>query len=133
MNALDHVLGAAFGWGGNPKSAAMYESITPEKNDGKIQYSITVKDVPVNSFWSVTVYNKDGFVEKNDEGVYTYYDVTSQKNKDGSVTINFGGDKESINNLAIMDGWNYLVRFYQPKQEIIDGLYHFPAPTIVKY
>ncbi|MFO7719392.1 MAG: hypothetical protein R6W85_03000, partial [Gillisia sp.] len=26
-------------------------------------------DVPVNGFWSITVYNKDGYMEKNDQNV----------------------------------------------------------------
>jgi hypothetical protein len=26
-----------------------------------------------------------------------------------------------------MDGWNYTVRLYQPRQEILDGKWTFPA------
>jgi hypothetical protein len=37
------------------------------------------------------------------------------------MTISFGGDPGAINNLPITPGWNYIVRMYQPKQEIING------------
>ena len=66
LNPLYHLLGTAYGWGGNPPEGAMTDAVTPEKNDGKTPYTLTVKEVPVKGFWSITVYNKDGFMEKND-------------------------------------------------------------------
>ena len=33
----------------------------------------------------------------------------------------------SINFLPISEGWNYVVRMYQPCQEILDGTWTFPA------
>jgi hypothetical protein len=50
----------------------------------------------------------------------------------GSITIHFGGDPKQPNYLAIMDGWNYVVRLYQPHKEILDGTWKFPAPQPVK-
>ena len=41
-------------------------------------------------------------------------------------TIHFGGDPGSINHLPIAEGWNYTVRFYQPRKEILDGTWKFP-------
>jgi hypothetical protein len=126
LNPVSHMLGAAFGWGGNPEEAAMYDNVLPEKNDGKTPYAVTVKDVPVDGFWSITVYNQDGYMEKNDQNVYSYNNVTARKNADDSITINFGGSPGAVNNLPIIAGWNYIVRMYQPKQEIIDGSWSFP-------
>jgi hypothetical protein len=126
LNPISHLLGTAFGWGGNPEEAAMYDNAVPEKNDGKTPYVVTVKDVPVNGFWSITVYNKDGYMEKNDKNVYSYNNVTAKKNADGSITINFGGGPDAINNLPITPGWNYIVRMYQPKKDIINGTWSFP-------
>ncbi|MFH0994061.1 MAG: DUF1214 domain-containing protein [Pseudomonadota bacterium] len=126
LNPISHLLGAAFGWGGNPEEAAVYDSGVPAKNDGRTPYFVTVKDVPVDGFWSITVYNKDGFMEKNGQNVYSYNNVTAKRNADGSITINFGGDPGAINNLPITHGWSYVVRMYQPKQEIINGSWNFP-------
>jgi len=45
---------------------------------------------------------------------------------DGSYTIHFGGEPGSVNHLPIAEGWNYMVRFYQPRKEILDGTWEFP-------
>jgi len=132
LNPISHLLGTAMGWGGNPEQAAMYDSVAPEKNDGKTPYRITVKDVPVDGFWSITVYNKAGFMEKNDQNSYSYNNVTADKNADGSITINFGGGPGAINNMPITAGWNYTVRMYQPKQDIISGKWSFPKAQPAK-
>ncbi len=132
LDPISHLLGTAFGWGGNPEQAAMYENGVPEKNDGKTPYTVTVKDVPVDGFWSITVYNKDGFMERNDQNRYSYNNMTADKNADGSITINFGGGPGAINNLPITPGWNYTVRMYEPKQEIISGAWNFPKAKPAK-
>jgi hypothetical protein len=125
LNPISHLLGTAFGWGGNPEEAAMYDNVVPEKNDGKTPYVVTVKDVPVDGFWSITVYNKEGYMEKNAQNAYSFNNVTAKKNADGSITIHFGGGPGAVNNLPITTGWNYIVRMYQPKQEIIKGTWSF--------
>ncbi len=126
-----HLLGAAYGWAGLPEKDAIYEGVTVEKNNGKTPYSITVKDVPVKAFWSISVYNKDGFFAPNETGVYVLNSETAKKNTDGSITINFG-NPGAINNIQITDGWNYLVRQYQAKEELLSGQWKFPQPTEVK-
>jgi hypothetical protein len=65
LDPISHLLGTAFGWGGNPEEAAMYDNVVPAKNDGNTPHVVTVKDVPVDGFWSITVYNKEGYMEKN--------------------------------------------------------------------
>jgi hypothetical protein len=132
LDPISHLLGTAFGWGGNPEEAAMYDNVVPEKNDGKTPYAVTVKDVPVGGFWSITVYNKAGFMEKNAQDAYSYNNVTARKNADGSITINFGGSPGAINNLPITPDWNYIVRMYQPKPEIIKGSWSFPKAQPVE-
>ena len=47
-------------------------------------------------------------------------------NEDGSFPIHFGGDPKSVNHLPIAEGWNYTVRLYQPRKEILDGTWTFP-------
>ena len=128
LNPVDHLLGTASGWGGNPKSAAMYVNVVPEKNDGTTPYTLTVKNVPVDGFWSVTVYNDKGFMEKNQWDAYSFNNVGAKKAADGSITIGFGGDPKQPNFLPIGPGWNYTVRLYQPRQALLDGTWKFPAP-----
>lgn len=133
LNPIHHLLGTAMGWGGNPKKDAIYVNVVPEKNDGKINYALSVKDVPVDGFTSITVYNADGFMEKNDLGINSLNNLTAKPNKDGGATVHFGGcDDGRINCVPITDGWNYIVRMYQPKNVVIDGSWKFPDPKPVK-
>ena len=104
VDPIKHLLGTAYGWGGNPEEAAMYVNGVPEKNDGTTPHVLHVKDVPVDGFWSVTVYNAEGFFEKNDLNAYVFNNVTAKPNEDGSFTIHFGGDPKNINYLPITKG-----------------------------
>ena len=127
VNPVKFLFASATGWGGNPDKDAMYEGVVPEKNDGKTAYILTVKDVPVDGFWSISLYNGQGYFEKNTYNAYSVNNITGKKNTDGSMTIHFGGDSKQPNFLPIMDGWNYLVRLYQPRKEILEGSWKFPA------
>jgi hypothetical protein len=54
--------------------------------------------------------------------------VTADREADGSVIIHFGGCADGRRNcLPTTEGWNYLVRMYQPRAEILDGSWNFPA------
>ncbi len=120
------LLGAALGWGGLPAEAASYANVVPEKNDGKTPYTLTVTDVPVYGFWSVTLYDDKGWMPVNKYNAYSFNNVTAKKSKDGSITIHFGGDPKADNFLPIVPGWNYIVRMYQPGPEILNGSWTFP-------
>jgi hypothetical protein len=126
LDPIDHLLGTAYGWGGNPREAAVYQNGAPALNDGKTPHVLTVREVPVDGFWSITVYNAKGFMEPNALNAYSVNDVTAKRNPDGSVTVHFGGDPGTVNYLPITEGWNYVVRMYQPRQEIVDGSWKFP-------
>jgi hypothetical protein len=43
------------------------------------------------------------------------------------VTVNLGGDIDQPNSLPLTEGWNYLVRLYRPRPEVLDGSWSFPA------
>ena len=130
---IRHLIGSAMAWGGNPEKAAIYLNVTPKKNDGKTIYKLKVKDVPVDGFWSISLYNAKGYFEKNKQNAYTLNNITAKKGDDGSVNIQFGGcDGKTPNCLPIMPGWNYIVRLYRPRQEIIDGKWKFPDAEPVK-
>lgn len=125
VHPVRHLLGTAFGWGGLPQEEAFYLNVEPNLPVGA--YQLTVKDVPVDAFWSISVYNKEGYFEANEQGAYSLNNLTAAPNKDGSFTIRFGGSSSNENHLPITEGWNYSVRLYQPRQEIIDGKWTFPG------
>jgi hypothetical protein len=127
VDPIKHLIGTAAIWGLNPAKDAIYLGFTPSKNDGKTVYRLNVKDVPVDGFWSITLYNAEGYLEKNDQDAYSFNNITAKKDADGSVTIQFGGcDGKVPNCLPIMPGWNYTVRLYRPRPEILSGEWKFP-------
>jgi len=127
VDTVAHLIGTAIGWGGNPPYAATYVSVYPKKNDGKTAYSLTVKDVPVDGFWSISVYNGKGFFEKNSFNAYSINDLTAKANADGSYTVHFGHcETQRQNCLPIVPGWNYTVRLYRPRKSVLDGSWTFP-------
>jgi len=129
---VDHLIGTAAGWGGLPRRAAMYLIASVDRNDGETHYSVTAKEVPVDAFWSVTVYNADGYLEANSLGINSYNNVTAATNPDGSITLHFGGCEDGrLNCIPVSTGWNYAVRMYSPREEILNGTWKFPQPEAV--
>lgn len=129
VRPIDHLVGAAAGWGGLPRSAAFYILGSVDNNDGGTPHDLTVADVPVDAFWSVTVYNADGYLEANDLGVNSYNNISAEPDEDGSITLHFGGcDDGRVNCIPITPGWNYAIRMYEPRAEILDGSWRFPVP-----
>jgi hypothetical protein len=133
VDPIQHLISAATTWGGNPRKDAIYLTVTPPKNDGKTVYKLHVGDVPVNGFWSISLYNADGYFQKNDKNAYSLNNITAKKGADGSTDIQFGGcDGGAINCLPIMPGWNYTVRLYRPDSEILDGKWKFPEAVVAQ-
>ena len=131
VDPVRHLVGTAAGWGGNPEQDAKYITVVPKLNDGATRYVLSVKDVPVDAFWSVTVYNAKGYFEAPENAV-SINNVTGKRDADGSLTIHFGGDPKSINYLRIMPGWSYVVRLYRPRPEVVSGKWIFPEPTLAR-
>jgi len=132
VDPIRRLVAAATAWGGNPDKEATYLNVTPAQNDGKTVYRLSVKDVPVDGFWSVIVYDKDGYIPKNDRNVYAFNNITAKEDADGSVTIQFGGDPAKATNcIPIVPGWNYMVRLYRPRKEILNGKWKFPEAQAV--
>lgn len=127
VDPVRHLIGSAMLWGGNPEKDALYLPIAPARNDGSTSYKLTVRDIPVDGFWSLTVYNGEGYLQPNPYDAYAVNSITAKKAADGSVTIQFGGCDGKIQNcLPITQGWNYTVRLFQPRPEILDGTWRFP-------
>lgn len=129
VEPISHLIGTAAGWGGNPAEGARYLPGYPKANDGKTVHKVTLKDVPVDGFWSYSIYNKAGYFEKNDLGLYSINNLTAKKNADGSVTVQFGGCQAATPNcLPTPAGWNYVLRLYRPRKAILDGTWKAPEP-----
>jgi hypothetical protein len=132
VDPVRHLIGTALGWGGNPDNDARYLNVTPERNDGKTIYRLVVKDVPVDAFWSISVYNAEGYFERNAYDSYTINSLTGKKSADGSIAVQFGGcDGKVPNCIPITQGWNYTVRLYRPRAEILNGSWTFPEPQSI--
>lgn len=133
VDPVKHLIGSAMLWGGNPEKDALYLPVTPDRNDGSTTYRLLVRDVPVDGFWSLSVYNGEGYFEPNEYGAYSVNSSTAIKNPDGSVAIRFGGcDGKIPNCLPITKGWNYTVRLFRPRPEILDGRWKFPLALPAK-
>jgi hypothetical protein len=130
VDPVRHLLGTAVGWGGLPESEAFYVNVDPGLPVA--EYDVRVADVPVDAFWSISMYNADGFFEENDLNAYSVNDLTAIADEDGSVTVRLGTDSgRGPNFLPIGEGWNYIVRLYRPRPEVLDGSWTFPAPVPV--
>lgn len=123
VDPVRHLLGTAGGWGGMPESEAIYLNVEPGLPVGA--YALRVSSVPVDAFWSISVYNAQGFFEQVDDLPVSINSVTAVHDDDGSITVRFG-TAEAPNVLGIMPRWNYIVRLYQPRAEILDGTWRFP-------
>jgi hypothetical protein len=144
----NYTLRAAISYGGlgaNVPEDAIYPScaVDSEGNplDGANQYVIHFekgKTPPVNAFWSMTMYDQDGFFIPNLINRYAIGDRDKLKlNADGSVDLYIqntspGKDKEN-NWLPCPEGsFNILLRMYWPKDEVLKGQWAPPGVQKVK-
>jgi hypothetical protein len=133
VDPIRHVIATASAWGGNPDKDVIYLNVTPTNNDGRTIYRLDVKDVPVDAFWSVTVYDAEGYIQPNTLNAYNLNSIVGRRGADDSISVQFGGcNGETPNCLPTVPGWNYLVRLYRPRDEILDGTWTFPEAYPVK-
>lgn len=132
VDPVEHLIGAAMAWGGLPRGDATYLNVTPPRNDGTTVYRLRVGAVPVDAFWSVTVYDDKGQLIANPQKIYALNNLSARYAADKSATVQFGGCTAGIPNcLPIAPGWNYMVRLYRPRAEILDGRWTFPVAAPV--
>ncbi len=125
VDPIQHLLGTAAGWGGLPREEAFYQASRSDLPVG--EFRIEIGEVPVDAFWSISLYNRDGYFEPNARNLNSVNSITADRNPDGTVTVHFGvSGEDKPNYLPIMEGWNYLVRLYRPRPEILDGSWTFP-------
>ena len=128
VDPIKQLLLTAYGFGTLPETESLLLTVEPNLPSDKA-YRLSVKDVPVDSFWSLAMYNNEGYFEQNSYNAYGFSDRNAEKNADGSITLHFGGDPSSINYIPITEGWNYVVRMYRPRAELLNGTWTFPRFT----
>ncbi|WP_382304422.1 DUF1214 domain-containing protein [Herbiconiux sp. UC225_62] len=130
VDPIMHLLGTASGWGGLPEVEATYVNV--DEGLPVAEYRLRLLDVPVDAFWSVSLYNAAGYFEENALGVNSINSLTAVRDADGGVTIRFGVQLDGVANaLPIMPGWNYVLRLYRPHQSVLDGTWTLPRPEAI--
>lgn len=139
-NYIGRAATARIAIGANPPEDAVYMSSSADSHgqvlNGSMRYRMHFEASnlpPVQAFWSVTAYDKDGYFIANPINRYAIGDRDHLKfNADGSLDLFIqsespGAHRES-NWLPSGDGpFNLTIRLYWPKQAILDGSWHPPA------
>ena len=115
--------------GSGSQYAALYLDSEGRPFDGSKTYSCTLpKDIPVNNFWSLTLYdNQTRSMLQTDQTfpARSGLDEGLQANDDGSVTILFGpeppaGREANWIQTVPGKGWNVILRLYGPLEPWFD-------------
>jgi hypothetical protein len=125
VDPIKQLLLSAYGFGTLPETESLLFSVEPELPIDRA-YVLNVKDVPVDGFWSLAMYDKDGYFQRNEYESYGYSNQSAVKDSDGSITLHFGGHPSSVNYIPLTDGWNYVIRLYRPRESLLDGSWVFP-------
>ena len=68
-----------------------------------------------------------GYLQPNQDNAYAVNSITATKGPEDAVTIQFGGcEGKTQNCLPITPGWNYTVRLFRPRTEVLNGTWKFP-------
>lgn len=142
---LKRAMVTQLGLGANLPEDAIYPfnlaDDTGKPLDGANKYAIHfAKDEipPVNAFWSITLYDTEGFQVAN---ALNRFAVSSwmpfKRDADGSLTLYFqnespGTDRESNWLPAPKGPFNLTMRLYAPKSEALTGLWNPPSITVAK-
>jgi hypothetical protein len=114
-----YAVGAAIGWGGAQMVDNIYE-VSGNYPTNKC-YQATFEDPQDQAFWSVTVYNKQGFMFND---VANISSNTAERNADGTYTVSFGCGSDALNNIETENKsgvFNLGIRHYVPSQKVKDG------------
>lgn len=134
IDPVSHLIVTTTGWGGLPRTDAAYFSGRPMPGNEDKPHQLILSDVPANAFWSITVYNARGFMVPNElVGVNALNNVNARPSEDGRYRIQLGGCSDtSVNCIATPEGWNYVLRAYQPAEAILSGEWEPPIATPIE-
>jgi len=126
IEPMMHLYGTAIGWGLLPDAQAQYLGSPKFANDGCYMASYSAPPFNTPGFFSITIYDADGWIYTED-GILNEFNMSL--NDDGSFDIYFGECGDVDNNLPTVDGWNYILRIYEPR---LDELQEFRLPEMKK-
>jgi hypothetical protein len=105
------------GWAGLPAKHAFYFVVLPGDEGAKQGKPASVAFEPPDlryddaGYWSLTVYDEQGWAAGEP---FVINSRTAKPNSDGTITINFNGGADAVNNVAAPANWNALFRAYLP-------------------
>ncbi len=138
-NYPERALVSFVGLGANLPADALYPTVSFDADGnplhGSNKYVLHYEKgqtPPTNAFWSLTMYDAEGYMVANPINRNAIGDRSNLKvNEDGSIDIYFqhsspGKSRES-NWLPTPTGdFNMILRIYWPKQEVLDGTWKTP-------
>ena len=144
---LDRAIMADVGWAGpdtnvSHGAAFRFTDSAGQPLHGSNNYTITfdMNDLPpVTVFWSIPIYNLEGYFVPNEIERYTINSFMLESGQlvveDNKLVVYVQNEKpanpEQAKNWlpAPAEGFRFAARFYGPKQAIIDGSYRMPEPV----
>ena len=126
IERMMHLYGTAIGWGLLPDAQAQYLGSAKFPNDGCYMASYDAPPFNEPGFFSITIYDAEGWIY-DENGILNEFNMNL--NDDGSFDAYFGECGDVDNNLPTVDGWNYILRIYEPK---LDELQDFRLPEMKK-
>ncbi|HYC18141.1 MAG TPA: DUF1254 domain-containing protein [Pseudolabrys sp.] len=142
---LKRAIVAQAGLGANVPEDAIYPlnlaDDTGKPLDGANKYAIRFASnelPPVDAFWSITLYDSEGFQVANSINRFAVSSwMPFKRDADGSLTLYFqnespGADREANWLPAPKGPFNLTMRLYAPKSEALTGLWNPPPVTKVQ-
>jgi hypothetical protein len=129
-----HRIAVASSWGLFPDYETVYINYPgPAGAEGVEKcYTATYKIPDNDAFWSITMYNDEGYMFSDDRAVLNA--GTTEMNDDGTFTAYFGSEEQCgdvANRLDTSEGWSFLMRVYRPGESVRAGEYVLPEITVV--
>ena len=148
-NWLDRAVMAAEGWGGPDRNvshggAFLFVDADGQQLNGQHKYTLTIdldNQPPVSEWWSLPIYNSDGFFVANEINRFTINSLMVKQGlfhiQDNKLVIYIQKDRPTDANQlknwlpAPPDDFNFTARFYGPFMPLVNGSFEMPRPVKV--